>query len=130
MALQDEKNPFSRQLILENYVYAKAYACHQFDDAILFFESQAKNSISDETKRLLAEMYYEGGYYEKCIKLSDEMIGIFKSKQKIYDLVALLLCRAKSETFIKKMNMLEKGKNILQLAYYKQIPESVNFIRK
>lgn len=123
-ALKDEKNPYSRQLILENYMYAQALATQKFDEAILFFEEQAEKSMSDETKRLLAEMYYEGGVYQKCYDLCLEMIPVMKAKRKVYDLIALLLCCIKSKLLLNRMNVFDKKRSLLLIMYY------MHFVRK
>lgn len=48
---------------------------------MIFFEEQCKTTISDETKRMLVEMYYGAGNFEECIKLSECMIPNMKRKK-------------------------------------------------
>lgn len=59
-ALKDEENPISKELILENYLYAKALSENDFSDSIQFFENQVEQNNGYETAKILAELYLEG----------------------------------------------------------------------
>lgn len=125
LALRDEKNPYSKQLILENYMYAKAMDANDFTEGVLFFEEQCKNTISDETKRMLAEMYYGAGLFEQCVAIADELMPDMKEKKKLYDLFALSILRAKSKAICGKMGLLERIKTLIQLECYKTIAKKI-----
>lgn len=143
LALKDEKNPYSRQLILENYMYAKAMDEDDFKEAVIFFEEQCKTTISDETKRMLVEMYYGAGNFEECIKLSECLIPNMKRKKKLYDLFALIIFHAKSMVQCGKMGRAEKVKTLIQLEvckvfakkfigeksfYFNELSEGIRFL--
>lgn len=119
LALKDEKNPYSKQLILENYMYAKAMADNNFMEAVSFFEEQCRTTISDETKRMLAEVYYGAGYFEQCIEISDNLIAEMKKKKNLYVFLASIVLRAKSRVICGKMGMIERIITLIQLEWYK-----------
>lgn len=146
-ALADEKNPLSRQYILENYVYAKSFAENDFNDGILFFESilaqeQEKNY---ETCKMLAEMYFASKHYVKCSKFCTEVMKniryneyriIYFSLDSLYIRCMIKLERLSILNKISALFRLYKYRNFIrnkigiESPYYKEIQISIDMLKK
>lgn len=86
-ALHDETNPFSRELILENYLYAKGFLKKEFEESIAFFENQIMQAdMNYETCKMLAEMYFENKNYKKCARLCRKVLKqiVYKEEKFLY----------------------------------------------
>ena len=107
-ALQDEKNPFSRELILENYLYAKAFHENDFDESVHFFESKIRQSTNYESCKMLAELYYAGEFYEECCCLCGRVLKeiSYEKNQILY--FSFDLFWVKSMTMLNKLTLKQK----------------------
>jgi len=86
-AFNDETNPFSKELILENYLYAKGFLAKNFEESIIFFENQIKQSeLNHETCKMLAEMYFANQNYSKCVRLCEKVLKkiVYKKEKFLY----------------------------------------------
>lgn len=85
-ALQDEKNPVSKELILENYLYAKAFNDKNVHESVYFFENTVEQGTNYESCKMLAELYFEGKIYDKCSFLCKKMLSkiIYVQNQILY----------------------------------------------
>ena len=86
-AFNDETNPYSKELILENYLYAKGFLAKDFEESIIFFENQIKQSeINHETCKMLAEMYFANQNYSKCVRLCEKVLKkiVYKKEKFLY----------------------------------------------
>ncbi len=101
-ALQDEKNPVSRELILENYLYAKAFYENDFHESVDFFENKVVQDTNYESYKMLAELYFEGGFYSKCSFLCEKLLKkiVYKQNQILFFSFDIL--------WVKSMKMLNK----------------------
>lgn len=120
IALNDEKNPVSKELILENYLYAKALRDEDFSETISFFESQIKSKEDNETQKMLAELYYAGGLFENCFLLCKDILNNirYETNEILYILVDILFI--KSMFKIERLSLIERVKAMMRLNKYQK----------
>lgn len=126
IALNDEKNPVSRELILENYIYAKALWKKDFSEAISFFEDQIEQKEDNETRKMLAELYYAGGFFKECFLFCKKVLNEITYEQNEILFIAIDVLFIKSSLILKKLSLFHRGKAILRLyKYQKFIMENI-----
>lgn len=146
-ALTDEENPYSRQCILENYLYAKSFSKKDFNESITFFESIVvqDGEKNYETCKMLAEMYYANECYDKCSKFCEEIIKelkyvdskiIYFSLDNLWIRCMIKLKRLSILNRIKVLLKLYKYRNFignhigLESPYYREIQTTINLLKK
>lgn len=120
-ALNDETNPVSKELIFENYLYAKGFWKNNFEESIAFFENQIKqNEINYETCKMLAEMYFANKNYSKCEKFCKKILNqITYNKEKLL-YISLDIMYMSSIKKINKLTMVQKGRCWMRIVRYEQ----------
>lgn len=118
-ALANEKNPVSKQLIWENYIYSKMLLENNFED-IQLFKDVSKQTADYETYKMLAELYFNGKFYKECIELCEKLLKeiVYEQNQIIYFSLYILLL--KSRIMLKKFTFNHRVKAIIRLHKYKK----------
>ncbi len=118
-ALVTEKNPVSKQFIWENYIYSKMLLENNFEDIQLFMDV-SKETADYETYKMLAELYFNGGFYKECIELCEKLLKeiVYEQNQLIYFSLDILLLE--SRIMLKKFTLNHRVKAIFRLHKYKK----------
>lgn len=120
-ALQDETNPFSRELILENYLYAQGFLSNNFGESIAFFESQIEGDEKNyETCKMLAEMYWANEDYSKCARLSKKILNQITYDKETFIYISLDVMYISSMKKLRKLTTVQKCKYWLRIIKYER----------
>lgn len=119
-ALKDEKNPVSKELILENFLYAKTFYDKDFSESLPFFENQTKNSTVNETVKMLAELYFEGKFYNDSAILCKKSLKKINYKENRLLFLSLDIIWIKSMMKLKKITLIQRIKAMLRLYKYRR----------
>lgn len=107
-ALQDEKNPVSRELILENYLYAKAFCENDFHESVHFFKNKVVQDTNYESYKMLAELYFEGKFYNECSFLCEKLLKKIVYKQNQILFFSFDILWVKSMAMLNKLTLKQK----------------------
>lgn len=120
VALYDETNPISKELILENYLYAKAMWENDYDDTIVFFKNQVAQKEDNETEKMLAELYYAGGFYKECCLLCEKIMNniTYEQNEILFILVNILLIKSRFK--VNKLTLFERMQAGIRLNKYQK----------
>lgn len=120
-ALNDETNPYSKELILENYLYAKGFYETNFEESITFFENQIRQTeMNYETCKMLAEMYFANQNYSKCAKLCKRVLNqiVYREERFIYISLDIMYMSSLKKT--NKLTLRQRYNCYTRIARYKQ----------
>ena len=120
-ALNDETNPYSKELILENYLYAKGFYETNFEESITFFENQIRQTeMNYETCKMLAEMYFANQNYSKCAKLCKRVLNqiVYREERFIYICLDIMYMSSLKKT--NKLTLRQRYSCYTRIARYKQ----------
>ena len=120
-AFNDETNPYSKELILENYFYAKGFLEKDFEESISFFENQIKQGeLNYETCKMLAEMYFASKKYSKCARFCKRILNqiVYKEEKILY--ISLDVMYMSSLKKINKLTLRQRCSCYARIAKYEQ----------
>lgn len=120
-AFNDETNPFSKELIFENYLYAKGFLEKDFEESITFFENQIKQAeINYETCKMLAEMYFANKNYNKCAKICKRVLNKIVYKEEKFLYISLDIMYMSSLKKINKLTLIQRCSCWTRIIKYEQ----------
>jgi len=118
-ALTNEKNPISKQFIWENYIYSKMLLENNFEDIRLFIDL-SKQTADYETYKMLAELYFSGGFYSECIELCEKLLKeiVYDQNQIIYFSLDILLLECR--IMLKEVTLRHRIKALFRMHKYQK----------